>query len=49
MGDVKSLAHTRWNCKYHIVLRPNIAVRCSMVKRNGRLAKFCENCVNGKM
>ncbi|EAS4867425.1 IS200/IS605 family transposase, partial [Salmonella enterica] len=19
MGDEKSLAHTRWNCKYHIV------------------------------
>ncbi|MEI8549397.1 IS200/IS605 family transposase, partial [Escherichia coli] len=22
MGDEKSLAHTRWNCKYHIVIAP---------------------------
>lgn len=22
MGDAKSLAHTRWNCKYHIVFAP---------------------------
>ena len=22
MGDVKSLAHTKWNCKYHIVFAP---------------------------
>ncbi|MEG2172715.1 MAG: transposase, partial [Desulfovibrionaceae bacterium] len=22
MGDSKSLAHTKWNCKYHIVFAP---------------------------
>ncbi|EBB5264822.1 IS200/IS605 family transposase, partial [Salmonella enterica] len=22
MGDEKSLAYTRWNCKYHIVFAP---------------------------
>ena len=22
MNDVKSLAHTKWNCKYHIVFAP---------------------------
>ena len=22
MGDAKSLAHTKWNCKYHIVFAP---------------------------
>ncbi|EJI6709022.1 IS200/IS605 family transposase, partial [Salmonella enterica] len=22
MGDEKSLAHTRWNCNYHIVFAP---------------------------
>ncbi|EGE2447506.1 IS200/IS605 family transposase, partial [Escherichia coli] len=22
MGNEKSLAHTRWNCKYHIVFAP---------------------------
>lgn len=22
MSDIKSLAHTKWNCKYHIVFAP---------------------------
>lgn len=22
MGDAKSLAHTKWNCKYHMVFAP---------------------------
>lgn len=22
MGDIKSLAHTKWNCKYHVVFAP---------------------------
>ncbi|TMX58362.1 IS200/IS605 family transposase, partial [Vibrio rotiferianus] len=22
MGDEKSLAHTRWNCKYHVFFAP---------------------------
>ena len=22
MGDVQSLAHTKWNCKYHVVFAP---------------------------
>ncbi|EBD9176616.1 IS200/IS605 family transposase, partial [Salmonella enterica] len=22
MGNEKNLAHTRWNCKYHIVFAP---------------------------
>ncbi|HHZ5908010.1 TPA: IS200/IS605 family transposase, partial [Escherichia coli] len=22
MGNEKSLAHTRWNCKYHMVFAP---------------------------
>ena len=22
MGDSKSLAHTKWNCKYHVVFAP---------------------------
>lgn len=22
MGDARSLAHTKWNCKYHIVFAP---------------------------
>ena len=23
--DVKSLAHTKWNCKYHVVFAPEIS------------------------
>lgn len=23
LNDIKSLAHTLWNCKYHIVFAPN--------------------------
>ena len=23
MGDVQSLAHTKWNCKYHVLFAPN--------------------------
>lgn len=22
MNDIKSLAHTKWNCKYHVVFAP---------------------------
>ncbi|AKT01460.1 putative transposase [Yersinia pestis 1045] len=32
MRDEKSLAHTRWNCKYHIVLRRSTEGRCSTGK-----------------
>ncbi|ABG17127.1 hypothetical protein YPN_0795 [Yersinia pestis Nepal516] len=29
MRDEKSLAHTRWNCKYHIVFAPKCNERCN--------------------
>ncbi len=29
--DDKSLSHTRWNCKYHIVFPKNIEEKQSMV------------------
>ena len=44
-GNEKSLAHTRWNCKYHIVLRQNTEDRCSTEKRRATgsiLRKLCE-------
>ena len=41
MGDVKSLAHTRWNCKYHIVFAPKY--RCQKKRAIGEiLRKLCE-------
>ena len=27
INDIKSLAHTTWNCKYHIVLAPKYSLR----------------------
>ena len=35
MSDVQSLAHTKWNYKYHVYLPPNIADRFSMGKKRG--------------
>ena len=35
MADTKNLAHTRWNCKYHIVFAPNIAAKFSWRKEKG--------------
>ena len=29
-NDIKSLAHTKWNCKYHIVFAPKISVSSFM-------------------
>ncbi len=40
MRDEKSLAHTRWNCKYHIVLRRSTEGRCFTGKNAERLAVF---------
>ena len=49
MSDVQSLAHTKWNCKYHMVFAPpNIADRFSMGKRSVRSARYCAGFVNGK-
>ena len=29
--DTNSLAHTKWNCKYHIVFAPKYSVQLSMM------------------
>ena len=49
MSDVQSLAHTKWNYKYHVYLPPNIADRFSMGKRSVRSARYCAGFVNGKV
>lgn len=33
---VNSLAHTKWNCKYHIVFSPNIVEKFFMKKKDWR-------------
>ncbi len=46
MGDEKSLAHTRWNCKYHIVFAPKYRRQaCYGEKRRAvgsSVRKLCE-------
>ncbi len=46
MGDEKSLAHTRWNCKYHIVFAPKYRRQAFYGERRKAigsiLRKLCE-------
>jgi len=42
--DTNSLAHTTWNCKYHIVLAP----KYRLTETERKYEKYCESCVNGK-
>ena len=46
MSDVQSLAHTKWNYKYHVYLPPNIADRFSMGEKKREigeiLRRLCE-------
>ena len=39
-NDVNSLAHTKWNCKYHIVFAQSTEGRCSLEKKEKQLEKF---------
>ena len=48
MNDTNSLAHTKWNCKYHIVFAPKYRRKCSSAKNAGRLGKYCGSYANGK-
>ena len=46
MGDAKSLAHTKWNCKYHIVFAPKYRRQIFYSERKKAvgeiLRKLCE-------
>ena len=46
--DTNSLAHTKWNCKYHIVFAPNIGEKYFTKKKDGRYEEYSDNYVNGK-
>ena len=48
MGDAKSLAHTKWNCKYHMVFAPKYRRQIFYSERKKLLVKFYVNHVNGK-
>lgn len=46
--DNNSLAHTTWNCKYHIVFAPKYRRKVFSKKNGWRYEKYCRNYVNGK-
>lgn len=39
MNDTNSLAHTKWNCKYHIVFAPKISCICAEISAQGILRR----------
>ena len=47
MGDAKSLAHTKWNCKYHIVFVPKYRRQVFYGEKSGQLAKFSVSYAGG--
>ena len=44
-SDTNSLAHTKWNCKYHIVFAPKYRRQVIYGKIKGILELFCVNYV----
>ena len=46
MNDIKSLAHTKWNCKYHVVFAPKYRRQVFYGEKRKaigeRLRKLCE-------
>ena len=47
MNDINSLAHTKWNCKYHIVFAPKYRRKVFYGKKEKKLEQFYEVCENG--
>lgn len=46
--DKNSLAHTRWECKYHIVFAPKYRRKVFYGEKRGKSEKYYVNYVNGK-
>ncbi len=38
--DVKSLAHTKWNCKYHVVFAPKYRRKVFYNEKKGRYKRY---------
>lgn len=49
MSDVQSLAHTKWNCKYHVVFAPKYRRQVFYGEKSVRSARYCAGFVNGKV
>ena len=48
VNDINSLAHSKWNCKYHIVFAPKYRRMVFYGQKKKRLEKYKENYVRGK-
>ncbi len=47
-NDLQSLAHTRWNCKYHIVFAPKYRRMVFYGEKKTEIGKYCDNYVSGR-
>ena len=49
MSDVQSLAHTKWNCKYHVVFAPKYRRQVFYGEKKREIGRRdCAGFVNGK-
>ena len=48
MDDTKSLAHTKWNCKYHIVFAPKYRRKIIFGKLKVEIGKILRELCNWK-
>jgi len=46
--DVKSLAHTKWNCKYHIVFAPKYRRKVFYGEKRAEIGKILRELCNWK-
>ena len=47
--DVKSLAHTKWNCKYHVVFAPKYRRKVFYNEKREAIREIIRTaCVSGK-
>ena len=47
-NDRNSLAHTVWNCMYHIVFAPKYRRKVFFEEKRLGIREIFENCANGK-
>lgn len=48
MGDTKSLAHTKWNCKYHIVSAPKYRRQVFYSEKKRAVGEILRELCDGK-
>ena len=47
--DVKSLAHTKWNCKYHVVFAPKYRRKVFYNEKKEAIREIIRTRANGKV